>query len=48
MKPGAILIHASRGGLVGEDAACAALESGHLQGAALDVFKQELPADSPY
>ncbi len=48
LKPGAVLIDISRGGVVKGDAVLRALDAGLLKGAALDVFEQQpLPRESP-
>ena len=47
MQPGSVLVNCARGALLDYDAVCDALDSGHLFGAAFDVFPEEpIPAAS--
>ena len=48
MRPGVVIVNCARGSLLDHDALLAALESGHVAGAGLDVTDPEpLPADHP-
>ena len=46
MKPDAVLIKTSRGGIINEVDLYEVMQSGHLSGAAIDVFDKE-PYDGP-
>ena len=41
MKPDALIVNTSRGGIINEQDLLEVLKSGHLGGAAIDVFNQE-------
>jgi D-3-phosphoglycerate dehydrogenase len=47
MKKGVRIINCARGGLIGEAALAEALKSGHVAGAALDVFETEPAIENP-
>ena len=46
MRKGARIINCARGGIIDETALADAIESGHIAGAAIDVFVQEPPGDN--
>jgi D-3-phosphoglycerate dehydrogenase len=46
-KPGVRIVNCARGGLIDEAALKDALDSGHVAGAALDVFQEEPAKDNP-
>ncbi len=47
MRPTALLINASRGGIIDEEALAETLQTGKMAGACLDVYEREPPRDSP-
>lgn len=48
LKKGAFIVNVGRGNCIDQDAVIAGLNSGHLAGAALDVFREEpIPAEDP-
>jgi len=48
MKPGIRIVNCARGELIVDEALAEAIRSGHVAGAALDVFRDEPLKDSPY
>ncbi len=46
MKKGARIINCARGGIIDENALAKAIESGHIAGAAIDVYEEEPPKNS--
>jgi D-3-phosphoglycerate dehydrogenase / 2-oxoglutarate reductase len=48
MKKGIRIVNCARGELIVDEALAEAIKSGHVAGAALDVFRQEPLKDSPY
>ncbi len=47
LRPGAMVLNAARGGIIRETDLLDALRTGHLAGAALDVFEEEPPVGNP-